>query len=167
MKEIFIDGLSDIYVTRGLTFLDFYHLVPGENGHHEQEVSLRITLPMTREGFLALFNSGNTLLKHLVKTGTITLKPAGSQSAAPVSTKKAEAKPAANPAPAPAKKAEAKPAAKPAPAPAKKAEAKPAAKPAPAPAKKAEAKPAAKPAPAKKAAPAPAKKPAAKAKKSK
>ena len=139
MKEIFIDGLSDIYVTRGLTFLDFYHLVPGENGHHEQEVFLRITIPMTREGFLALFNSGNTLLKHLVKTGTITLKPAESakQSAAPAPAKKAEAKPAAKTAPAPAKKAEAKPAAKPAPAPAKKV------------------------------APAPAKKPAAKAKKSK
>ena len=107
MKEIFIDGLSDIYVTRGLAFLDFYHLVPGENGHHEQEVFLRVTVPMTREGFLALFNSGNTLLKHLVKTGTITLKPAESakQSAAPAPAKKAEAKPAAKPAPAPAKKA--------------------------------------------------------------
>ena len=132
MKEIFIDGLSDIYVTRGLTFLDFYHLVPGENGHHEQEVFLRITIPMTREGFLALFNSGNTLLKHLVKTGTITLKPAESakQSAAPAPAKKAEAKPVAKPAPAPAKKAEAKPAAKPAPAPAKKVVPAPAKKPA-------------------------------------
>ena len=147
MKEIFIDGLSDIYVTRGLAFLDFYHLVPGKDGRHEQEVFLRITLPMTREGFLALFHSGNTLLNHLVKTGTLTVKPVESakQSAAPAAEKKTEKKPA----------------------PAKKAEAKPAAKPAPAPAKKAEVKPAAKPAPAKKAAPAPAKKPAAKAKKSK
>ena len=161
MKEIFIDGLSDIYVTRGLAFLDFYHLVPGKDGHHEQEVFLRITLPMTREGFLALFHSGYSLLNHLVKTGTLTLKPAESAKlgSAPVAAKKAEAKPAAKPAPAPAKKAEAKPAAKPAPAPAKKAEAKPVAKTAPAPAKKAETKPAAKTAPA------PAKKPAAKAKK--
>ena len=120
MKEIFIDGLSDIYVTRGLTFLDFYHLVPGENGRHEQEVFLRITVPMTREGFLAMFNSGKALLRHLVNTGTLSLKPAESakQNTAPAPVKKVEKKSA------PAKKAEAKPAAKPAPAPAKKPAAK-------------------------------------------
>ena len=121
MKEIFIDGLSDIYVTRGLTFLDFYHLVPGEDGHHEQEVFLRITVPMTRDGFLALFNSCNTLLQHLTKNGASALKSVepAKKSVAPAAEKKAEKKPV------PAKKAEAKPAAKPAPAPAKKPAAKP------------------------------------------
>jgi len=166
MKEIFSDGLSDIYVSRGLAYLDFYHLVPNEQGRHEPVVFLRITIPLSLKGFFGLIQTGDAVVNHLIDIGILSEKQIESESAkkdaAPVSGKKAEKKSA------PAKKAEAKPASKPAPAPAKKAEAKPAAKPAPAPAKKAEAKPAAKPAPAKKAAPAasaPAKKPAAKGKK--
>ena len=161
MKEIYSDGLFDIYVARGLAYLDFYHLIPDAAGHHEQVPFLRLTLPLTLKGFFGLVQTGDNVLRHLIEAGVVTVTPSepepaekaaepvagkkpGKKDAKPAPAKKAEAKPAAKPAPAPAKKAEAKPAAKPAPAPAKKAEAKPAAKPAPAPAKKAEAKPAAK-----------------------
>lgn len=182
MKEIFSDGLFDIYVSRDLAFLNFYHLVLGENGRHQREVFLQITMPMTPHGFFGMYDTAKSLLDHFVRNGLYGTKKAepAKQIAVPAGEKKAEKKSAK---PAPAKKAEAKPAAKSTPvkkeaAPAKKAEAKPApapvkktaAKPAPAPAKKAEAKPAAKPAPAKKPeakVAAPAKKPAAKAKKSK
>ena len=195
MKEIFSDGLFDIYVSRDLAFMNFYHLVLGENGHHQKEVFLQITMPMTPHGFFGMYDTAKSLMDHFVRNGLFGMKKAepAKRTAVPAGEKKAEKKSAKS---APAKKAEAKPAtksapgkkeaapakketapaekaeAKPAPAPAKKAEAKPAAKsaakPAPAPAKKAEAKPAAKPAPAKKPeakAAAPAKKTAAKGKK--
>ncbi len=136
MEELYSDGIADIYVARGLAFLDFYHLMPDENGHHKRETFLRVTIPMTMQGLFGLINTGDTVVKRLVASGVFVSKPIESApvpekkaSAAKKTDKKPAAKPAAKPAPAPAKKAEAKPAAKPAPAPAKKAEAKPAAKP--------------------------------------
>ena len=174
MKEIFTDGIADIFFSRGLISIDFYHLEVEGASKPQRVPFFRLTLPMT--GLLDMRNLSKSVLDHLIEVGYYKkLAQAGEtkNAAAPAAAekkveKKAEKKAApvkkAAPAPVPAKKAEAKPAAKPAPAPAKKVEAKPAAKPAPAPAKKAEAKPAA---PAKKAAPAPApaKKNAAKGKK--
>lgn len=178
MKEIYSDGISDIFVSRGLAYLDFYHLVPDASGHHEQVPFLRLTIPMTLKGFFGMVQTGHDVLNHLIEAGRIipvksepvenaaepvAEKKPGKKGSKSAPAKKADAKPAAKPAPAPAKKAEMKPAAKPAPA--KKADAKPAAKPAPAPAKKSETKPAAKPAPAKKSETKTAAKPAAKGKK--
>ena len=160
MKEIFSDGLTDIYVSRGLAYFTFFHLIPDETGRHVPVSFLRITIPVTKQGLFGLVQTGETVLNQLVDLGVFQAEPVEPvNDAAPAVEKKSkkasapakkEAKAAAKPAPAPAKKADVKPAAKatvksaekPAPAPAKKAEAKPAAKPAAA--KKAEAKPAAK-----------------------
>ena len=154
MKEIYSDGISDIFVSRGLAYLDFYHLVPDASGHHEQVPFLRLTIPMTLKGFFGMVQTGHDVLNHLIEAGRIipvksepvenaaepvAEKKPGKKGSKSAPAKKADAQPAA-------KKADAQPAAKPAPAPAKKAEMKPAAKPAPAPAKKSETKPAAKPA---------------------
>ena len=129
MKEIYSDGLFDIYVARGLAYLDFYHLIPDAAGHHEQVPFLRLTLPLTLKGFFGLVQTGDNVLRHLIEAGVVTVTPSepepAEKAAEPVAGKKPGKKDAK---PAPAKKAEAKPAAKPAPAPAKKAEAKPAAK---------------------------------------
>ena len=145
MKEIYSDGLFDIFVSRGLAYLDFYHLVPDENGHHEQVPFLRVTIPMTLKGFFGMVQTGDTVLNHLIEAGIVI--PVESEPEAKAAEPVAEAKaPKKGSKSAPAKKPAAKPAAKPAPAPAKKADAKPAAKPALAPAKKAEPKSAAKPA---------------------
>ena len=174
MKEIYSDGIFDIFVSRGLAYLDFYHLVPDANGHHEQVPFLRLTMPMTMKGFFGMVQTGHDVLKHLIDAGLIipvksepvevAAEPVAEKKPGKKGSKSAPAKKAdAKPAPAPAKTSDAKPAAKPAPAPAKKSDAKPAAKPAPA--KKSETKPAAKPALAKKAEPKSAAKPAAKGKK--
>ena len=71
MKEIFSDGLFDIYVSHGLAFMNFYHLVLGENGHHQKEVFLQITMPMTPHGFSACTILRNLLWITLPGTGCL------------------------------------------------------------------------------------------------
>ena len=183
MNEIFSDGVADIIFSHGLVLIDFYHFVPVDEKPAPRVPFLRITLPL--EGFFGLFETGETVVNHMVETGiwkpAKNAIPAKSEAKstpakkAEAPAKKTEAKPAAKKAEAPAKAAPAKaapakPAAKKAEAPAKAAPAKPApAKKAEAPAKpvakkaEAPAKPEAKSAPAKKTA-APAKKPASAAK---
>ena len=104
MKEIFSDGLFDIYVSHGLAFMNFYHLVLGENGHHQKEVFLQITMPMTPHGFFGMYDTAKSLMDHFVRNGLFGMKKAepAKQTVVPAAEKKAEKKSAK---PAPAKKA--------------------------------------------------------------
>ena len=158
MNEIFSDGIANITLLHGLVYLDLFHIIPSPGKQSERVPFLRITLPL--HGFVELFSTGETIMKHMQEIGVIRGVPVNSEASAQkgkasAAEKKPGRKPAAKPAPAKKAEAPAKPAAKPVPAKKAEAPAKPAAKPVPAKKAEAPAKPAAKPAPAKKAAPAP------------
>ena len=115
MNEIFSDGIADIIVSRGMVFLDFFHLVPSLEAPAERVSFLRITLPMS--GLFGLIETSDNVVRHLVETGIFESNPLDAspymkKDGAPAKkADKKSAKPAAKKAEAPAK-----PAAKPAPA---------------------------------------------------
>lgn len=69
-KEIFADGMKQISFSGGMIRFDLMTLQPNENGEAPtKEVSGRVIMPP--HGFLAMFNSMQSLINKLLDAGVL------------------------------------------------------------------------------------------------